>query len=189
MQEVQVKRGSAVRRLTLAAMFTALTALCAWIQIPMQVPFSMQTFAVFAALLFLGGKYGTLSIAVYVLLGAVGAPVFTGFRSGVGALVGVTGGYITGFVLGGLAYWLVETAFRRRKEALFPRILGLSVCLLLCYAFGTVWFTVVHEGLFTAAGFVSALSVCVLPFLIPDALKLALAVLLWRRLAPRLPLN
>ena len=107
---------------------------------------------------------------------------------GVGVLVGVTGGYITGFVLGSLAYWLVETVFRRRREALFPKILGLAVCLTLCYAFGTVWFAVVHEGMLTFAGFVSALSVCVLPFLVPDALKLALAVLLWRRLAPRLSL-
>ena len=177
----------AVLRLALTALFAALTALCAWIQIPLQVPFTMQCFAVFAALLFLGGKYGTLSFLVYVLLGAVGAPVFSGFRGGAGVLLGVTGGYITGFGLGCLAYWAVETACRRRAEALWPKIVGLSLCLLLCYAFGTLWFAAVHEKMLTPAGLASAFSVCVLPFILPDALKLALAVLLWRRLSPRLP--
>ena len=78
--------------LVLIALFAALMALCAWVTVPYAVPFTMQTFGVFLALLLLGGKRGTICMAVYLLLGAVGLPVFSGFRGGVGALVGSTGG-------------------------------------------------------------------------------------------------
>ena len=84
-----------------------LIAICSWISIPTTVPFTMQTFAVFFVLSALGGKRGTLSILVYVLLGAIGLPVFAQFTSGVGILLGSTGGYIVGFLLMGLTYWLM----------------------------------------------------------------------------------
>ena len=86
------------RDLTLIALFAALIAICAWLTVPMpDVPFTMQTFGVFAALLLLGGKRGTLSILLYLLLGAAGLPVFSGFRGGIGSLLGTTGGYLVGF--------------------------------------------------------------------------------------------
>ena len=71
--------------LTLIALFTVLTAVCAWISVPVPAPliqFTMQTFAVFAALLTLGGRRGTYAVTAYLLLGAVGAPVFSNFRGG-----------------------------------------------------------------------------------------------------------
>ena len=175
-----------VFQLVVSGLFSALIALCSWLQVPFDVPFTLQTFAVFSALLFLGGKFGTLSIAVYILLGAVGVPVFAGFGGGVGVLLGATGGYITGFLAGGLVYWAIEALFRKKTESLPVRIAGLVACLAVCYLFGTVWFTAVHENMVTAAGLLSTLSLCVAPFLIPDAVKLALAVLLWKRLSPRL---
>ena len=82
------------RDLARAALFAALIAICSWISIPTAVPFTLQTFAVFLALGVLGGKLGTLSVAVYLLLGAVGLPVFAGFQGGLGALLGATGGYL-----------------------------------------------------------------------------------------------
>lgn len=170
------------------AMFSALTAVCAWVQIPAffgLVPFTMQTFGVFAALLFLGGKYGSLSVAVYLLLGLSGVPVFSGFRGGVGVLAGVTGGYITGFLLGALAYWGLEALFCRKSRFSLPaRIFALTVCLLVCYLFGTCWFALLHEGALNAVTFGGALSTCVLPFLIPDLIKMSLALLLHKKLAP-----
>ena len=78
------------------ALFAAIIAVCSWIQIPMTVPFTMQTFAVFCALTTLGGKGGTISILIYIVLGAVGVPVFAGFTGGIGILFGTTGGYIIG---------------------------------------------------------------------------------------------
>ena len=75
---------------------TALMAICAWITIPAAVPFTMQTFAVFLTAGLLGGKRGTIVVLVYLLLGAVGLPVFSGFAGGLGYMTGVTGGYLVG---------------------------------------------------------------------------------------------
>ena len=70
------------------AVFAVVMAVCSWISIPAQVPFTLQTFGVFMAVGVLGGKRGTLAVLVYVLLGAVGVPVFAGFSGGIGALLG-----------------------------------------------------------------------------------------------------
>lgn len=80
-------------------MFVALITICAYISIPTTVPFTMQTFGIFAAVSFLGQKRGTLAMLVYILLGAVGAPVFTGFKGGFAVLFGPTGGYLLGYLL------------------------------------------------------------------------------------------
>lgn len=95
-----------VLSLTYVALMAALMAVCAWITIPVgPVPFTMQTFAVFAALGLLGGKRGTLAVVVYLLLGLVGLPVFAGFSSGAAALLGPTGGFLLGFLASALVYW------------------------------------------------------------------------------------
>ena len=80
------------------AVFAVLIAICSWISIPTTVPFTLQTFAVFLAVGVLGGKRGSLSVLIYILLGAVGIPVFAGFSGGFGILLGQTGGYIVGFL-------------------------------------------------------------------------------------------
>ena len=87
------------RDLCFCAIGAALIAVCAWISIPADVPFTLQTFAIFAVCGLLGGRRGTVSVLVYLLLGAVGAPVFAGFRGGFASLLGTTGGYLVGFVL------------------------------------------------------------------------------------------
>ena len=84
------------------ALGAVLIAISSWISIPTTVPFTMQTFAVFFVLSALGGRRGTITILVYVLLGAVGIPVFSQFTSGIGILLGNTGGYIIGFLFTGL---------------------------------------------------------------------------------------
>ena len=79
-------------------MFVALMAICSWISIPTAVPFTLQTFAVFMTVAVLGVFRGTAAILVYILLGMAGVPVFAGFSGGYGAVVGLTGGYIVGFM-------------------------------------------------------------------------------------------
>ena len=91
--------------LAYAALFAVLLMVCAWINIPLTVPFTLQTFGVFAALGTLGGRRGTLAILAYLLLGLVGLPVFSGFQGGPGVLLGTTGGYILGFLASALLYW------------------------------------------------------------------------------------
>lgn len=90
------------------AVFAVLIAICSWISIPMTVPFTLQTFAVFLAVGVLGGKRGSLAVLIYILLGAVGIPVFAGFSGGIGQLLGNTGGYIIGFLFSALLMWLIE---------------------------------------------------------------------------------
>ena len=157
------------------AMFTALITVCSQICVPTPVPFTLQTLVIFIAGGLLGWKRGTLSVAVYILLGIVGVPVFAEFSGGFRVLLGMTGGYIIGFLFTALIVGLATEKFGRSFWAL-----GVSMALgiLVCYAFGTAWFIRVYTGEITLA---RALSLCVWPFIIPDLAKLALALLVGRR--------
>ena len=162
-----------IRDMIYVSLMAVVIALCSWLSVPSVVPFTMQTFAVFCALLLLGGKRGFLSVLLYILLAAFGLPVLSGFRGGIGALLGPTGGYVLGFLLAALLYWLLETKAR-------PLVL-LVGGLLLCYLFGTLWFVYVYSSGGKEIGFGAALGLCVLPYLLPDAIKLLLAFVLARR--------
>lgn len=122
------------------ALFAVLLAVFSWTTIPFAVPFTLQTFGVYVALMLLGGKKGTIAIALYILLGAVGVPVFSGFKGGVGALLGPTGGYIFGFLATGLVYILME-----KRTFRFRAPVSLAIGTILCYAFGTIWFVIVYK--------------------------------------------
>lgn len=174
-----------VRTIDLAyiAVGAALIAICSWISIPLTVPFTLQTFAVFFILAALGGKRGTFSILVYILLGAIGVPVFAGFSSGIGVLLGNTGGYILGFLLSGIVYLVLTKLFGERLPV---QIIALVLGLALCYAFGTAWFMVVYTKANGAVGLGTVLSWCVFPFILPDLVKLALALTIARRVQPML---
>lgn len=164
--------------MSLIAMFAVIIAACSWISIPMTVPFTLQTFGIFCALGMLGGKKGTLSVLIYILLGTIGVPVFAGFSSGVGVLFGTTGGYIVGFLLSGLIYWLITKIFGNKTLTM---VLAMVAGLVVCYAFGTAWFMFVYAKNSGAIGLATALGWCVIPFIIPDLLKLALAVVISNR--------
>ena len=174
---------SRLRTLDMAyiALFAVLMAVCAWITVPLPKPlvqFTMQTFAMFMALLVLGGRRGLYAMVVYLLLGAVGMPVFSGFRGGMGVLLDTTGGYIIGFVAAALVYWLVTAKLGESLPVSAAAcVLGLAVC----YAFGTAWFLVVYARNSGPIGLATALGWCVFPYIIPDLVKLALAVVLSRR--------
>ena len=165
---------------TLYALFAGLIAACAWITVPAAVPFTMQTFGICAALFVLGGRRGTWAVGVYLLLGFVGLPVFSGFQGGPGTLLGTTGGYILGFFAMAAVYWLM-TAWLGEK--LPVSILAMVLGLLVCYIFGTIWFMVLYARNSGPIGLATALGWCVFPFVIPDLAKLALAALLARRVS------
>lgn len=167
-----------VKDLTLIALMAVLIAVCSWISIPAAVPFTLQTLGIFLALRLLGGAKGTVSVLVYILLGAVGVPVFAGFSGGVGVLFGPTGGYILGFLAAGLVYLLLEKVPKQGKVMDFLRM---AAGLLVCYALGTVWFYYTY-GVQNAMGIGAVLMACVVPFILPDAVKIVLAQLLAERL-------
>ena len=110
------------------ALGAVLIALCSWITVPAAVPFTMQTFAVFFILSALGGKRGTVTILVYIALGAAGVPVFSQFGAGPGVLLGNTGGYILGFLAMGLTYWGITALLGETRKIRFLGLLlaGLS---------------------------------------------------------------
>ena len=155
--------------------FTALITICSWISIPAAIPFSLQTFAVFLAVSILGGKRGTLSVVVYVLLGAIGIPVFAEFTGGIGIILRSTGGYIIGFIFSALVMWLMESLFGRK---LWVQGISMVLGLIACYAVGTAWFMFVYMRDTGAVGLTTVLGWCVVPFVIPDALKIVLALML-----------
>lgn len=162
------------------AVFVVLMAICSWISIPAGVPFTLQTFSVFLAVGMLGGKRGSIAVVVYILLGIIGIPVFAEFTGGIGILLGKTGGYIIGFIFTALVMWVMETLLGRKTWVLgFSMIVGMAVC----YIFGTLWFMAVYIRDVGAVSFAAVMGWCVIPFIIPDLIKIALALTLSKRLA------
>ena len=138
---------------------------------------TLQTFGIFLTLGLLGGKRGTITVLVYLLLGAIGAPVFSGFRGGLGALLGTTGGYIFGFMSTALIYWIITSV----KDNTLTRLLAMVLGMLLCYSCGCWW----YMTRYLSAGQLTlglVLMKCVIPYLIPDAIKLTLAWILTGKL-------
>ena len=167
-----------VRNMVLCALFAALMAICAWICIPLgNFVFTLQSFAVFLALLTLGGSRGTASVFVYLCIGLAGLPVFSGFRGGFGAFFDLTGGFLWGFLLCGLLFWLLTALFGKKA-----RIPGAILGMLCCYGCGMLWFCTVRNGGIDAGSLGSAFFLCVLPYLLPDGIKIALAFLLSHKL-------
>ena len=149
-----------LRKYCFAAVFTALCAVCAQIQIPLpMVPINLALFAVHLA---------------GALLGALGAPVFAGFAGGMQIIAGKTGGYIIGYLLAALIAGLLRA---RWGLNFWNLCLAMALGTAACYLFGTVWFMVV-----TGMELWMSLVYCVFPFLIGDALKIALAAYLTGRL-------
>ncbi len=179
-EEKTEKRSFSTKEIVLTALFTAITAVCAWISIPFgAISFTMQTFAVFCTLLTIGGKSGLFSCLAYILLGAIGLPVFSGFKGGAGVLLGPTGGYILGFILMALIYWAGTNFF---GEKLLVRIALLTAGLLVCYSFGTLWFVYGYSMGENTISFLKAAEICVYPFFPFDLLKMVLAFIVSYRL-------
>lgn len=170
-------------RMAMTALMAAVTCVLAPMAIPIgPVPISFTNLAIYLSLYLLGWKRGTVSYLVYVLIGAVGVPVFSGFTGGLGKLAGATGGYIVGFIPMAVIAGLVIDRYRNRGLQLAGMIVGTAVC----YAFGTAWFLTVYARTAGPVGLWAALGMCVFPFVLPDLAKLALALALSRRLAGRL---
>ena len=162
-----------VKDMTLAAVMAALICI-AW---PLTiaagpVPLSLATFAVYLAGAIFGKKWGTVSVGLYLLIGIIGVPVFSGFSGGFQKLAGVTGGYLIGYLpCAFLSGFGAEKAERAGKKRILPMMMVLGTAVL--YTVGTAWFMIQTGNRLGAA-----LGLCVLPFLPGDAVKIAAAALL-----------
>ena len=157
------------------ALFVALISVCAWISIPFAIPFTLQTLAIFLACLYLGGGKAFAAVVAYLLLGFCGAPVFSGFLGGIGVLFSLQGGFLLGF----LAIPLLHIIFKKNSKI---KLLLLITGLLVCYVVGAIWYWFLLGG---EKGFLNVISVCILPFIVPDIAKLFIANLIYKRIKPR----
>ena len=152
------------------ALMTAVTCIVAPFSIPIgPVPISLTNFAIYLSLYILNWKKGTISYLLYLLIGLVGLPVFSGFTGGIGKLAGPTGGYIIGFIPMAVIAGIVIDKFSQKWIHLIGMIVGTAVC----YAFGTLWFC-----LQSGTGVLAALSICVIPFIPGDLIKMVLAIII-----------
>lgn len=166
-----------LKRMVYAALMAALTAAGACIAIPVgPVPIVLQNLFIMLAGLLLGGRWGLISVAVYLLAGAVGLPVFAGGTGGVGKFVGPTGGYLLGFAAAAYLIGIISKSGRGRVAI---DVIAMVAGTLIIYAFGVSWLKVV-----TGMSFSKALTVGMLPFLIGDAIKIAAAIPIARALRP-----
>lgn len=166
------------RDLVITGMFTAVICVLSQISIPTQpIPFTLGLFSIFLTGALLSPRFAFLSVMAYLLLGAFGLPVFAGFKGGVPALVGMTGGYLMAYpliaLITALSYKLAKKHTSSNGKLFVPisLFLGMTVSLLLCYLIGTLWFTFI-----TGKTFYVALTLCVFPFVLFDFFKIILAI-------------
>lgn len=168
-----------VKQLTLCALFAAVTAVLSQIALPLPftpVPINLATLAVFVAGGLLGPVYGAVSLLVYTIIGAVGVPVYAQFMGGLSVLLGPTGGYIFGYTAAAFLTGLIAKRFAFR---FWGNVIAMTAGLAACYTLGTAWFM-----MSTQTGLLASIGMCVAPFLLGDALKIACAAFLVHRLAP-----
>lgn len=152
--------------ITYIAIFSALISILSVIAIPTPfgVPFTLQTFSISLAGFVLGKKYGTLSIIIYLLLGAIGLPVFAGLTGGISKFVSVTGGFLLGFIF---------LSFFCGFGNIFYSLLGLAICHLL---------GILQFSFLTKNSFFSSLLIVSLPYLVKDVLSIILAYFIGKKL-------
>ncbi|MDR0862437.1 MAG: biotin transporter BioY [Oscillospiraceae bacterium] len=156
------------RDIAATAVFAALICVAAPFSVPVgPIPLSLATLAVYLAGAILGTKRGTIAVAVYIALGAFGLPVFSGFSGGLQKLLGVTGGYIAGYLPCSAAVGVTIRAARGRTIGYAA---GMVIGTILCYTLGTAWFMAQ-----TGSKLGAAIALCVAPFLLGDAIKIAVA--------------
>ncbi len=183
MENIQKRSKHSLRTVDIAyiALSAALITVCAWIAIPFTISFTLQTFAICFTAGLLGFKRGVTAVIVYILLGAAGLPVFTGFKGGIGAIAGTTGGYIIGFIFTAAIAGFTADHFHNRTGLLAA---SMAAGVAVCYAFGTAWFMHLYIHSTGAIGLGAVLMKCVAPFIIPDLIKIAVAALLVKRISP-----
>lgn len=169
----KVTDGHYLRRITAVSLLTALFAVSSYIQLPMAIPVTLQTFVLSMCLYLFGTSLTVKMLAVYTLAGCIGIPVFSSFRAGISVLLEPTGGYILGFFLMTLCYGVLQKVlpcFRMKNQ------ITALVSLVPLYVCGSVWYALVYlKGNY--AGVWAVVWVCVLPYIVPDAVKVLLGSL------------
>lgn len=163
-----------VRSMVFTALFAALICVAAPYSVAIgPIPISLATFAIYLTGAILGGKRGMIATAVYIMLGAVGLPVFSNFQGGFGVLFGPTGGYIIGYFPLVLITGIFAEMNVKKLNRVVVTVIGMILATAALYAFGTAWFMIVSKN-----DLVTSLNACALPFIPGDAIKIACATAL-----------
>ena len=164
-----------IRQMTLISLFAALTAVGAFISVPLYlVPLSLQSLFTLLAAMILGSVMGASSQIIYVLLGVIGLPVFAGFKAGIGILFGPTGGFLLGFIIS--AYIIGKIVELKKEKNIFYYFLVGIIGTIILYIIG-----ITQLSLVTGIGIKKAITVGMLPFLPGDILKIIAASFIARK--------
>jgi len=169
------------RHLVLIALMTAITCIFAPLSIPIPVspvPISLTNLVLLISIYILGWKYATFSFLIYLLLGSVGLPVFSGFSGGLGKLAGPTGGYLIGFIFMTMIAGLFVDYFPNNRILI---VIGMILATAVAYAFGTAWLAFQLDQ-----SFIAALSIGVIPYLPGDTIKIIISIMIGPLLKSRL---
>ena len=183
------KRFLTTYNMVLIAISAAVITVCAWITVPVgPVPFTLQTMGILIVLTATGGKRGSIAVLLYLLLGLIGIPVFAGFKGGPASLIGPTGGFLIGFLLGGAVFFIFEKLiFAKLMTSASGRIIwgivNSVIFEIVMYAVGVIWFIAVYGRQTGPIGLGAVMSMCVIPFLIPDVIKLVIAAVAGERIS------
>lgn len=186
--QIQSKENSKVRvtDMVLISLFSVLIIICSLIKIPSPVPFTLQTFGVFCTFGIIGSKRGCWSVLIYLLLGMMGLPVFSGFNAGAGVLLGATGGFLIGFLISAAAYGLAEMLLGKSFPA---KIASMILAQVVCYLSGTAWYMLVYLRETGKENWFESIKYCVAPFVLIDLIKIILAAIVAQKVSERLKLN
>lgn len=170
----------ALRELIIIALSAAIITVCSWISIPLIVPVTLQSLAIFLIAGLFPIKISLSAVSLYLLLGFLGLPVFAGFNGGFTALLGASGGFLIGFIPAVLIISALKRSYQK-SNALYA--LTMTLGLLICYIFGCCWYMLVFCYGSTPSLFYTV-SVCVFPFILFDAIKIFSALLIRKKLVP-----
>ena len=177
-QRLTASQAEKTKKLTMIGLMTAVTCILGPLSLPLPfspVPITLTTWNAIRSVYILGMKYGTISLLIYLALGTIGLPVFSSFSGGLGKLAGPTGGYLCGFIFLALIHGFFMLRFHKKT---FASIIGMTLGMIACYLFGTIWLAL-HMSL----TFKAALMIGVIPYLPGDAVKIALAAIIGPKLS------
>lgn len=168
-----------IKNMCYCSMFACIVALLAQIKIdlPGLVPITLQTLGIYIIACSLTPKLAVITTIVYVIMGSIGLPVFTGFRGGLSSLLGPTGGYIFSFPITSLIISIIIN----NKNSIIRKIIAMIIGTAVCYLIGTIWFIYVTNNTI-----ITALTVCVIPFIFGDIIKIAIASTLSAKIKTKL---
>lgn len=165
-----------IKEITIIAIYISLLTIFSWISIPLVIPFTLQTLMIFIIGYTLNLKKGLLVLISYIVLGILGLPVFSSFKSGITTFLGPTGGFLIGFFP---QIIFISLFIDIKKQKAFIVIYKSIISLLICYIISALWFMLVYD---TTISFLKAVSIVILPFIIPDILKMYIAYIVSKKI-------